>query len=128
MSILTGIAIEDIQADRIEIAKKYAKQWGKVVVLKGALTIVASSTGKICIIPVATSALAHAGTGDVLAGMVASLLGQGVSAYEAAIAGAYLHAQAGIAAIPIIGSEASILAMDVIEQIGGVVGKLSEQK
>jgi NAD(P)H-hydrate epimerase len=128
MSILTGLSINEIQNDRIGIAKKYAQKWNKVVVLKGALTIVASSTGKICIIPVATSALAHAGTGDVLAGMVASLLGQGVSAYEASIAGSYLHAQAGMAAVPIVGSEASILAMDVIEQIGGVVGKLSEQK
>ncbi len=68
MSILTGLPINEIQKDRIGIAKKYAQQWNKVVVLKGALTVIANPDAKVCVIPVATSALAHAGTGDVLAG------------------------------------------------------------
>lgn len=128
MSVLTGLVVKEIQNDRMGVAKNYAKLWKKVVVLKGALTIIADPEERMCIIPVATSALAHAGTGDVLAGMITSLIGQGVSAFEAAIAGAYLHAQAGLEAVPIIGSESSVMAMDVLDRIGGVIGIYTQKK
>ena len=124
MSILTGLSIKEIQSDRIGTAKKYAKQWKKVVVLKGAVTVIASPDEKVCVIPAATSALAHAGTGDVLAGMITSLLGQGVSTYDASITASYLHAQAGQVAVSDVGSEDFVMAMDVVEQIGKVIGKL----
>ena len=66
--------------------------------LKGAFTVIASPDGRTAVIPIASSALASAGMGDVLAGMIAGLLAQGVPAYEAACTGAWLHAQAGLAA------------------------------
>ena len=67
MAVLTGLSKEEIQEDRQEIARKYAKEWGHIVVLKGAFTTIASPDGRVTVIPVASPALARAGTGDVLA-------------------------------------------------------------
>ena len=88
--------------------------------LKGAFTAIATPDGQASVIPVATSALARAGTGDVLAGIIVGLRAQGVEAYEAAVAGAWIHAQAGIAAADRIGNTASVLAGDVLEAIPDV--------
>ena len=126
MSALTGLAISEIQSNRQEVALKYAKAWGHVVVLKGAFTVIASPSGRITIIPVATAALARAGTGDVLAGLIAGLRAQGVEAYEAAIAGTYIHAQAGLYAADRLGTTASVLASDVLEAIPRVISELEQ--
>jgi hydroxyethylthiazole kinase-like uncharacterized protein yjeF len=95
MSRLTGLEISDIQADRIGIARERAADWKQVVILKGAYTIVAAPDGRVTIIPFANPALATAGTGDVLAGTVTSLLAQGLVPYDAAVAGAFIHGSAG---------------------------------
>ena len=124
MSILTGKKIEEIQANRMEVAVEYAKNWQQVVVLKGAFTVIAEPTGRACVIPVATSALAKAGTGDVLAGTITGYLAQGLAPYEAAVAGAWIHAQAGLTAAQQIGTEASVLAGNVIEAMPAVIGRL----
>jgi ADP-dependent NAD(P)H-hydrate dehydratase / NAD(P)H-hydrate epimerase len=124
MSALTGLSKEEIQDNREQIAVKFAKEWGHVVVLKGAFTIVASPDGKLAIIPVATPALARAGTGDVLAGLIVGLCAQGLNAYEAAVAGAYIHAQAGLLAAEDLGTTASVLASDVLDSIVDVISKL----
>ncbi len=121
MSVLTGLDVADIQSDRTEIARKYAIEWGQVVVLKGAMTVVADPAGQIFIIPVATAALARAGTGDVLAGLIVGLRAQGVSALDSAIAGAWIHAQAGLAAIDLVGHPASVLAGDVLAAVPEVL-------
>ena len=84
MSVLTGMAIEEIQKDRLNVARKFAQEWGHVVVLKGAFTVIAAPDGRTTTIPVATPALARAGTGDVLAGLITGLRAQGVDAYDAA--------------------------------------------
>jgi len=123
MSALTGLSKEEIQSDREKIARKFAMEWGQVIVLKGAFTVVANSTGHITIIPVATPALAHAGTGDVLAGMIAGLLAQGLTAYDSAIAGAFIHAQAGVFAEEKLGTSASVLASDVLDSISEVLAE-----
>lgn len=117
MSVLTGLDIGDIQADRIEITRKFAVEWGHVVVLKGAMTVVAAPDGSAYIIPVATAALARAGTGDVLAGLIVGLRAQGVPAVAAAKIGAWIHAQAGLAAIDLVGHPASVLAGDVLAAV-----------
>ena len=121
MSILTGQSIRDIQADRLAMASLYAKKWGHVVVLKGAMTVIAAPDGRMCVIPVATSALAHGGTGDVLAGLIAGLRAQGVPPFEAAAAAAWIHAQAGLLAAEQIGHEASVLAGDLITALPEVL-------
>ena len=124
MSILTDLSKEEIQAGRQEIALKYAKEWGHVVVLKGAFTVVASPDGRVSVIAVASPALARAGTGDVLAGLIVGLRAQGVEAYEAAVAGAWIHAQAGLYAADDLGTTASVLAGDVLDSISDVISDL----
>ena len=124
MSILTGHKIDEVQQDRLEFARKYAREWGHIVVLKGAFTVIASPDGRTTTIPVATPALAHAGTGDVLAGMIAGLRAQGMKAYDAARLGAWVHAQAGLIAAQIQGSSAAVLAGDVLEAIPDVLAGL----
>ncbi len=126
MSVLTGLTSEEIQKDREAIAKKYAQEWGHVVVLKGAFTVIAAPDGRIAVIPVATPALARAGTGDVLAGLIAGLRAQGAGAFEAAAAGAWIHAQAGLTALSEVGSAASVLAGDVLDCVNDVMGELVE--
>ena len=117
MAALTGLSVEEIQKNRIEVALEYARKWGHVVVLKGALTVTADPSGKYMVNPVATSALATAGTGDVLAGMITGLIAQGLPGYSAAITGVWLHAQAGILAAEMLGSNAAVTARDVIAAI-----------
>jgi NAD(P)H-hydrate epimerase len=85
----------DVQADRDGHARRMAERWNAVVVLKGAFTVVAEPGGRVSILPFANPALATAGSGDVLAGAIAGLRAQGMDAFEAAVAGAYLHGLAG---------------------------------
>ena len=124
MAVLTGLSKEEIQENRQEIARKYAKEWGHVVVLKGAFTAIASPDERVTIIPVASSALAHAGTGDVLAGIIVGLRAQGLDAFDAAVAGAWIHAQAGLYAADNLGTTASVLASEVLNSISDVLSDL----
>lgn len=124
MAVLTGLKKEDIQADRIGTAERCAADWGHVVVLKGACTVVASPAGETAVVPVATPALARAGTGDVLTGLIAGLRAQGVEAFQAAVAGVWLHAQAGLLAEQILGNPASVLAGDVLDAVADVISDL----
>ncbi len=128
MSILISLSVDEIQANRIEIAKKYASEWNVTIVLKGALTVIADPKGKISVLPIADSSLAHAGTGDVLAGMIASFIGQGLSGYEAAVLSCYLHAKAGEKAREVIGHPAAVLSRDVISSIGNCIQALEQKK
>jgi NAD(P)H-hydrate epimerase len=121
MAALTGLEKDAIQADRLNVAKKFSREWGHVVVLKGAFTVIASPDGRTTIIPVASPALARAGTGDVLAGIIVGLRAQGMEPYESAVAGAWIHAQAGLYAAEKIGSDASVMATDVEEAIADVM-------
>jgi hydroxyethylthiazole kinase-like uncharacterized protein yjeF len=115
MAILTGMDKDAIEADRIGAAQKFAAEWGQVVVLKGAFTIVAAPDGRTVLEPFATAALARAGTGDVLAGAIAGLLAQGLSPFDAAVAAGYLHGQAGVLVAQSLGTTASVLASDIID-------------
>jgi NAD(P)H-hydrate epimerase len=127
MSVLTGLTREEIQSNRIEVAEKYARLWGKVLVLKGAYTVIAEPGGSIAIVPVATPALARAGTGDVLAGLIAGLLAQGMAPFQAACAGAYIHAKAGLEAEKEQGNSASVLAGDLLGVLPKILSKYNKQ-
>ncbi|MCU0522068.1 MAG: NAD(P)H-hydrate dehydratase [Anaerolineae bacterium] len=95
MARLTGLSIDEIQSARIETAQTWANAWQQIVVLKGAFTVVAAPGEQPMLLPFANAGLAKAGTGDVLAGAIVALRAQGLSAFRAAIAGAYLHGLAG---------------------------------
>ncbi|MFU8773832.1 MAG: NAD(P)H-hydrate dehydratase, partial [Anaerolineales bacterium] len=126
MSVLTGLTVPEIQANRLEIAEKYAQEWDKVLVLKGANTVVASPDGRTTVIPIATPALARAGTGDVLSGLIVGLLAQGVEPFFAAVCGCWIHAKAGLMAAENLGTTASVLARDVLAAVIQVMGELND--
>ena len=124
MAALSGLTVEEIQKDRMAVARKHAQEWGHVVVLKGAFTVVAAPDGRTTTIPVATPALARAGTGDVLAGLITGLRAQGMEAYDAARVGAWIHAQAGLSAVEIVGTTMAVMAGDLLEAIPDVLANL----
>ena len=124
MARLTGLETADIQADRVGTARKYAEQWKHVVVLKGAFSVVAAPDGRVNLLPFANAGLASAGTGDVLAGTIVSLCAQGLAAFEAAVAGAYLHGLAGEIACVEYGM-AGMAAGDVVRALPKALQRLS---
>jgi len=91
MARLTGLTIPEIQADRMTVAATYAREKGVVLLLKGASTVIAGPDGRIAINPTGNPGMATGGMGDVLAGVIGSLLAQGVAAWEAACLGAFVH-------------------------------------
>ncbi len=95
MARLTGGEVAEIQANRLKVTAEKSEEWGHVVVLKGAFTVVAAPGGRTVLVPFANPALSSAGTGDVLAGTIVALRAQGLGAFEAAVAGTYVHGLAG---------------------------------
>lgn len=124
MSVLTGKSIGEIQAARVQTAEDFANRWGQIVVLKGAFTVIAEPHGRTAINPIATSALARAGTGDVLAGLIGGLRAQGLDAFDAAVIGVWIHSQAGIRAATRLGTPRCVLASDVLSAIPTVFSEL----
>lgn len=95
MARLTANSTAVVQANRLELAAQMAGQWQQTVLLKGAYTVVAAPDGRVMVLPFANPALAKAGSGDVLAGVITGVRAQGLPAFEAAVAGGYLHGLAG---------------------------------
>jgi hydroxyethylthiazole kinase-like uncharacterized protein yjeF len=125
MARLTGMSVPEIQADRLGAAKKWAAEWHKTVVLKGAYTVVASPDGRSIINPVANPGLASAGSGDVLTGAIAGLVAQGLPLFEAAAGGVYLHGQAGELVRERLG-DAGMIASDLLPELPVVIKNLKE--
>lgn len=92
---LTGLDVAAIQADRVGCAAAFAARAGVVLLLKGQGTVVAAPDGEVLVNPSGSSALSKGGSGDVLAGVLVSLLACGMAPKEAAFAAAYLHGAAG---------------------------------
>ena len=115
MACLTGLSIEDVQSNRWDCAKEFAKKWQKIVVLKGALSVVADPSGHIGVIPIATSGLATAGTGDILSGMIAGMCAQGVEAFNACLLCSFLHAKTGLKAETKLKQTFTITASDIFK-------------
>jgi alanine racemase len=116
MARLTGLPTATIQADRLGTARRAAAAWGVVVVLKGAGTVVASPDGQAWVNATGNPAMASAGSGDVLAGAIGSLLAQGCSPLEAALAGVSAHGLAGDLAAREIGGR-GLLASDIAHRL-----------
>lgn len=123
MARLLRVETADVQADRIGIARHAAAEWGQVVLLKGACSVLASPEGHITILPFANPALATAGTGDILAGAIVGLLAQGLGLYEAALLGAYLHGLAGEMARQDLG-DAGVVAGDLLPRLPLAIKRL----
>jgi NAD(P)H-hydrate epimerase len=113
MARLAGVSVDEVQRDRAGIARRAAPEWNKTVVLKGAYTVVAAPDGKAKISPIANPGLASAGTGDVLSGAIAGLVAQGLSLFEAAALGVYLHGEAGEMVKDKLG-DAGMIATDLL--------------
>ena len=94
MARLTGLSIEYINENRVEIAKKYASEYGVVLLLKGYNTVITDGE-KVLINPTGNSAMASGGMGDCLTGMIASLAGQGYNRLESTFIAAYIHGLCG---------------------------------
>ncbi len=124
MARLTGLTRAEINADRWRVAREYAEAWSLVVALKGAHTLVAAPDGRTSVIPFKTDALATAGTGDVLAGLIAGLRAQGATAYDSARLGAYLHALAGSLAADEVKSARSVIAGDLLAALGSAFDRV----
>lgn len=113
MARLSGKSVEEIQSDKFGTARRAAQEWRKIVVLKGAYTVIAAPDGRLLVSPFANPGLASAGTGDVLCGAIAGLRAQGLSAFDAAGLGVYLHGLAGEIVRQNLG-DAGMLASDLL--------------
>lgn len=120
MSRLTGRDISYIKEKGAEVARDFALCHGVTVVLKGAVTYIASSDGKVYVHDRPNSGLSKGGSGDVLAGCIGSFLAQGVSAPEAALLGVLVHGGAGAICAEKMGKR-SMLAGDIIDYIPQVL-------
>jgi NAD(P)H-hydrate epimerase len=94
MARLLHCTRDEVQSDRVGVARQAAMDWNQIVVLKGAHTVIAHPGGSVYILPFANPILASAGTGDVLAGAIVGFLAQGLSPLNAAIVGSFVHGMA----------------------------------
>jgi hydroxyethylthiazole kinase-like uncharacterized protein yjeF len=119
------VASEQVGPDRVDAARRLAAQLGVTVLLKGDRTVVATPEGIAWANPTGTATLASAGTGDVLAGLLVSLLAAGLPADRAAVAAAFVHGLAGRRAPSLHGGgRAPVTAPDVAAALPEVVGSL----
>jgi len=95
MARLARLSTAQVQEDRLAVARRFSDEHRVVVLLKGARTVVADVHGGMAINPTGNPGMATAGSGDVLTGLCAALLAQGLTIGAAACAGAYIHGLAG---------------------------------
>jgi len=126
MARLAGMTVEEVQTDRMGVAKDLATKWNKTIALKGANTVIASPEGKVKTSPIANPGLASAGTGDVLTGAIAGLVAQGLSLFDAAACGVYLHAEAGEMVKARLG-DAGMIASDLLPELPQVIKRIKEK-
>ena len=125
MSRLTGLTAEEINADPIGTAIRFSKQWKTVTVLKGARTVVATPEGEVFVNINGNSGMATAGSGDVLTGVITSMIAQGLDPVGAAVLGVYLHGRAGDLMVAQRG-EHGLLAGDLVFGLTKAIRELVE--
>lgn len=113
MARLTGLTVAQVQRDRAGVARAFAKRHGVIVVLKGHRTIVTDGA-RLRINRTGNPGMATGGSGDVLTGVIAALIAQRLTPFDAAVLGAHVHGRAGDLAARAIG-EVSLAASDVLE-------------
>ena len=128
MSRLTGLSIAEIQANRLQVARNFAREHELIVVLKGHRTLIAAPDGTVWVNPTGNPGMATGGTGDVLTGMVAGLIAQDPQhALEATALAVYLHGRAGDLASESIG-ENSLVATDLVRFLPQAFAQMRQQK
>ena len=125
MARLAGVSVDEVQSDRAGVARRVALAWHKTIVLKGAYTVIAAPDGQFSISPAANPGLASAGTGDVLAGVIAGLLAQGLSLFDAAAGGVFLHGEAGKAVRARLG-DTGMIASDLLPVLPLIIKQVKE--
>jgi NAD(P)H-hydrate epimerase len=124
MARLLGISIKKVQDNRKEVAKKFAQDYKATIVLKGRNTVVADYKGNLYINKTGNPGMATAGSGDVLTGMIAAFLGQGLDNFSAAKYAVYLHGLAGDLAAK-EKTQIGLIASDIIDKIPEAIKKCS---
>ncbi|MBQ8572912.1 MAG: NAD(P)H-hydrate dehydratase [Ruminococcus sp.] len=119
MARLTGFTSQYIKSNREKVAAEFAKEYGVTLLLKGKNTIIASETGEVMINPTGSCALATAGSGDVLSGIITALLSQGAQPFRAAVMGAFIHGLGGDFAEKEL-THRCVIASDIIEYLPSV--------
>jgi NAD(P)H-hydrate epimerase len=114
---LLDLDSDAIAAHRLDSAREAARRSGAIVVLKGDDTLVAEPDGRVGISRGGSPALATAGTGDVLSGVLGAFLARGMAPFEAACAAVFLHADAGRRAATALGGPDGVIASDVIDEL-----------
>jgi NAD(P)H-hydrate epimerase len=117
---LLELSSSQIERERLRHVRQAAAEARAIVLLKGDDTLIADPSGRVAVSPGGSPALASAGTGDVLSGVIAALLSQGVDGFTAAAAGVWLHAEAGREAARRIGAVEGVIATDVIAALPAV--------
>jgi NAD(P)H-hydrate epimerase len=112
MARLMDTSVKEIQQNRIEVARDFAVQHGVIVALKGARTVIAEPSGRVYVNPTGNPGMASGGTGDVLTGIIAGALTQGLDPVDATNLGIYLHGLAADIAAEELG-EVALTAMDI---------------
>lgn len=125
MARLIGCRIEDVQQNRVETARSFAEEQKAVVVLKGYQTVIAAPGRAVLLNKSGNPGMAAAGSGDVLAGMIASLIAQGMEPAQAAMCGVHLHGLAGDRAAARL-SQHAMQPSDMIEELGGLFSNLEK--
>jgi NAD(P)H-hydrate epimerase len=126
MARLTGSSVSAVQQDRIKCARNFAVDFNVHVVLKGAHTVIAVPDGRVSINPTGNAGMASGGMGDVLTGVIAGLIAQGLSAADACRAGVYLHGAAADSLSQSIGPY-GYLAGEVMAAIPGEIKKFIDR-
>lgn len=121
MSRLTGQPIDTIQQNRLAVCEAEAGKRGATIILKGAITVICSPDGRTALMPYADACLAKAGSGDMLAGLIAGFAAQGCELFEAACLGVYLHAMAGNAAKMEAGQSFTVTVSDLIDNLPAAI-------
>ena len=123
---LAGVQVSNILADRIEFARRFAMDIGKIVVLKGGPSLIAMPDGRLYLNSTGNAGMATAGAGDVLTGLIAGLLAQGCPAPDAALAGVFIHGLAGDLAAEGLGQH-GLLAGDILKWTAKAIQSLLEE-
>jgi NAD(P)H-hydrate epimerase len=127
MARLLGVSVDDVQRDRLRVARDFATAHRVHVVLKGAGSVIAAPDGRVLINPTGNPGMASGGTGDVLTGVLGAFLARGIDPPRATAAAVYVHGLAGDVAAERMGEE-SLIAGDVIEALGEAFRRLAHDR